>query len=174
MDSHPVSEHTRNAVWQGMLDAQRLVIYYQIQTDQYIRRNRAMQVALLAFGGIEVSGLFFGFSNEIHSLIGGSIAILVALTIHFNFAKKSAILQVITRDCSALELQWQTLWSDLENSEIDGQEARHRNENLKAQLLVATERAPQADIASNQELNQKCTETAYITVSQRYAIQNNG
>ena len=87
-----------------------------------------------------------------------------------DYAKKAAVLHATSLECSALESDWRDLWHEVNDPEADDPEVRGRMKALNRRALEATGRAGTADIREDERLNQKCAESAYKVVEDRYAV----
>ena len=83
-------------------------------------------------------------------------------------SKKAAILHAISIECSALEVEWQDLWGDLDD--IDDTEARQRNTRLSRRLTEVTGWAGHTDIQEDPKLNEKCEAAAYRVIQDQYGV----
>ena len=162
-----VTEQTRNAVWQELLDVARLVRYYEALSDQHRRNHLIVRFLLLAAVAGGIAALLDLLPAMAQLVAGGLIALLVAWDFVSDYAKKAAILHAISIECSAMEIEWQALWLELET--ISDAEARRENTRLSRRIVDVTGWAGQADIREDRKLNEECEKTAYRVVTDRYA-----
>lgn len=172
MENYPVSRQTRNEVWQGFLDVVRLVRYYETLSDKHRHKHSILQIAIFVFASGEVMALLIELSPVVRSIWGGLIALLVVWGFVADYAKKAAVLHIISNECCALEIEWRELWAEINNlkTNIDDAKIMKKNKLLEKRMLAATERAGQADIRVNKKLNEKCAATAYKVMEQKYAL----
>lgn len=163
-----VAEQTRNAIWQELLDVARLVRYYEALSDQHRRNHLIVRFLLLAAAAGGIAALLDLLPAMAQLVAGGVIALLVAWDFVSDYAKKAAILHAISTECSAMEIEWQALWLELEN--ISDADARRENTRLSRRIADVTGWAGQADIRENRKLNEECEKAAYLVVTDRYAI----
>ena len=161
-----VSEQVRNAVWQDMLDVARVIRYYDALSDRYKHNQAVIRFLLLiaVAGGI---GALLDLFPEIAQLIsGGLVALLVAWDFISDYARKAAILHVISIECSALEIEWQSLWFKIET--LDDDTALNENTRLLRRISDVTGWAGQANIREDRKLNEECERVAYEVMEARY------
>lgn len=162
-----VTEQTRNAIWQELLDVARLVRYYEALSDQHRRNHLIVRFLLLAAAAGGIAALLDLLPAIAQLIAGGVIALLVAWDFVSDYAKKAAILHAISIECSALEIEWQDLWLELEN--ISDDDARLENTRLSRKIANVTAWAGQADIREDRRLNEECEKAAYRVMTDRYA-----
>ena len=110
----------------------RLVRYYESLADRHRRKHFWIRLVLLAAAASGIAALLDLFPEVVQIVAGGLVALCVVWDFVSDYAKKAAILHAISIECSALEVEWQDLWGDLEN--IDDTEARQRNTRLSRRL----------------------------------------
>ena len=164
-----VSETTRNEVWQELLDAARLLRYYETLSDRHRRKHRIIQVLLMAAatsGIATVLDLMPGFTQQI---AGAAVAILVVWDFNGDYARKAAVLHAISIECNRLESRWHKLWLEIDRPDLDDADALHQCEILGQRLLDITSQAGPAGVEIDAELNRTCAEDAYKVMQERYA-----
>ena len=165
-----VTDQTRNVIWQDLWDAERYVRYYGALADSYRVRHRNMRFALPAAILVEVIVFLSNVSGILFATFTVAMVILIA-TLAFwdamsNYARKSAALDLATKDCQMMNTQWCELWMDIETCVIDESEARTRRWELMKRLQSI---AARVDVDQNQRLNDSCKEDAKKVVMQKYA-----
>ena len=168
-----VTNETRNAIWQELLDVARLVRYYEAMSDRYRRNHSIIRIILFLAASGEVIILLKLFPENVQSyavsLIAGLIAIIVAVDFVCDYAKKAAVLQTISMECSRVEVEWKALWDEI--SILDDNDALQRNSQLARRISEITGWAGQASINEDIKLNQECTTAAYKVMKDKYATQ---
>ena len=164
-----VSDQTRNAVWQEILDVARLVRYYEALADRHRFRHSMIRFLLLAAAAGGIAALLELLPPVAQLVAGGLVALLVVWDFISNYAKKAAVLHAISLECSYLENEWRELWLDINNGTTDEDDARNRNNRLARRIADVTGWAGHADIRENRKLNEKCEEAAYRVVVDQYA-----
>ncbi len=94
-----VTERTRTAIWQQMLDMARVTRYYGTLADRYQRRQRLIRSLLLvsAIGGI--APLVTELPETLQHVASVGIGLLVVLDFLFDYAHKAAVLGTISSEC---------------------------------------------------------------------------
>jgi hypothetical protein len=166
-----VSQSTRNAVWQSYLDVARLGRYYEALADRYQWYYRSVRFLLLF--AVIVTVAIPSYLSQPSSLIFGAVAvlltaILVAVDYVGDFAKKSAVLHGISVQVNRLESDWEMLWLEIDDADTEDSEVRKKNRDCQRILMEVTERAGEEGITIDDKLNQRCMETAYAIMGDRY------
>ena len=166
-----VSQSTRNAVWQSYLDVARNSRYYEALANRYQWHYRSVRFLLLF--AVIVTVAVPSYLSQPASLIFGAVAvlltaILVAVDYVGDFAKKSAVLHGISVEVNRLESDWEMLWLEIDDSDAVDSEIRQRNRECQRLLMQVEKRAGEEGITIDAKLNQKCMETAYAIMEDRY------
>lgn len=166
-----VTDQTRNDVWQELLDAARLVRYYETLSDRYRRRHQGVRVVLLLAASSAIIALLALFPENLQQWVqliaGALIASTVIWDFVFDYARKAAVLHTLSMECGMVEIELKALWDKMEN--IGDDEAQRSNTHLARRMADVTGRAGQADIQEDLELNHKCAEAAYRVMEDQYA-----
>ena len=164
------SDATRKAVWQEMLDAARLVRYYDRMASRQQRRYLGVRLVLLVSA---VAGVAATATNALPEVIrvasGTVIAMLVVWDSHADYAHKTAVLDSIRRDCSEVEVELAVLWGEIQADSINDDEARRTLADLARRVTRATDRARSAHVPIDERLNVRCEEAAFQATGGRYA-----
>ena len=164
-----MTERTRNAVWQELLDVARLVRYYETLSDRHRRNHLIVRFLLLAAAAGGIAALLDVLPAIAQLVAGGLVALLVAWDFVSDYAKKAAVLHAISLECSALEIEWGELWAYVDDNNASDAEVRRENRRLARRLSEVTGWAGHADIREDQKLNAECAEAAYRVMVDRYA-----
>ena len=162
-----VSEQTRHDVWRELLDAERLVRYYEVLAKRHRQRHLAIRISLLLAATSGVASLLKVLPQSAQLIAGLVITVLVVLDFALNEARKTAVLTLIKIECRALGNEWKNLWASLEH--ISDDEARRENERLARRLAEVTGWAGQAEVGDDDALNERCERVAHKVMSEDYA-----
>lgn len=160
------SDQTRAMVWHGLLEISRGERYFGTLAARYRRRAVLVRIVLgLAATGVLVS-LLAALPNEVG--IGISIAIAgVAITdLALDFSRRSALLDMMSRDLSLLGSEYRKLWEDTYAARVDDAEALRQLRTLSPRLQAVTGRLI---LGTDDKLNKRCAEAAYKVEKDRYA-----
>lgn len=146
----------------------RLVRYYEALSDKYRRKHFRIRLVLLAAAASGIAALLDLFPEVVQIVAGGLVALCVAWDFASDYAKKAAILHAISIECSALEVEWQALWDELDD--LDDAEARQYNTRLSRRLTEVTGWAGHTAIQEDPKLNEKCEAAAYRVVQDQYGV----
>ena len=83
-----VTEQTRNAVWQELLDVARLVRYYEALSDRHRRNHIIVRFLLLVAAASGIAALLDQLPAIAQLIAGGLIAVLVVWDFVSDYAKK--------------------------------------------------------------------------------------
>ncbi len=164
-----VTDQVRSIVWQEYLDAARLVRYYEALSDKYRRNHFIVRFLLLAAAASGIAALLEILPAIAQLIATAFVALIVVWDFVSDYARKAAILHAISIECSELETEWQELWTEINEDEIGTAEVLWKNRRLSRRILGVTSWAGVADIRENQKLNEKCAESAYKVMVDRYA-----
>ena len=163
------SDATRNAVWQEMLDAARLVRYYERMASRHQRRHLGTRLVLLASATAGVAAVVGALPDAVRVVSGAVVALLVAWDFLADDANKAAVLDSIRRDCSEAEGELAALWGEVQADAVSDAEARRTLAGLSRRVAHATDRAGSAHVPTDERLNAECEEAAFKAMEGRYA-----
>ena len=163
----------RHEIWQGLLDAARLVRYYESLYNRYQRWHQVVRVVLLA-SATGVIWLLAGnlsdpWTDVLQPTLGVAIVLVVIVDLVGRFAEKAAVLHTISVNCSQLDNEWHQLWADCQEAEVSAADLAHRNAELSQRLTEVTSAAGEAHILDSRRLNEKCWAEACRVEELRYA-----
>ncbi len=164
-----VTDQVRSIVWQEYLDAARLVRYYEALSDKYRRNHFIVRFLLLAAAAGGIAALLELLPAIAQLIATAFVALIVVWDFVSDYARKAAVLHAISIECSELETDWQELWTEINEDEISTAEVLWKKSRLSRRILGVTSWAGVADIRENQKLNEKCAESAYRVMVDRYA-----
>ena len=164
-----VTDSTRNAAWQEMLDAARLVRYYDALSSRQQRWNRGVRLVLLASATAGIAAGMNALPESFRVVSGAVIGILVAWDFLADHANKAAVLGSIGRECNEAEVELAALWREIQADSVDDEEARRTLSELARRVTRSTDRAGSAHIPTNERLNVRCEEAAFKALADRYA-----
>ena len=163
----------RHEIWQGLLDAARLVRYYEALYNRYQRWHQIVRVVLLA-SATGVIGLLAGNLSDpwtyiLQPILGIAIVLVVIVDLVGRFAEKAAVLHTISVNCSRLDNEWHELWADCQAGEASMDDLAHRNAELSQKQTEVTSAAGDAHILDSRRLNERCWVEACRVEELRYA-----
>ena len=164
-----VSDTTRNAVWQELLDAARLARYYASLADRHLRKCRINRFLLMAAATCGIVGLLDPGLAFMQQAGAAAVAILVVCDFFGDFAKKAAVLHTICIECNRLESQWQDLWLEIDRPDLEDADALRQCEMLGQRLIDVTGQAGFVGVTVDAKLNQTCAADTYKVMRERFA-----
>ena len=164
-----VAEQIRNDVWGDLLNAARLVRYYESLADRHRRWHQRIRFVLFLAAASGVAALLDVLPEPLELVAGASIAVIVALDFMLDYGKKSAVLHAISIECSILENEWAELWTSVNIDGIDDAKAISEGRRLSRRLLEVTARAGLVDVRDDPKLNERSMRDANEVIENRYA-----
>ena len=168
--SEPIDSVLRNAVWQQLLDAERLARYHGELADRYQRRQTLIRLAMAGASAIGAIGLIIQVEQWTSP---AAILIMIAAVVWdflHNDGKKAAILYSISVDCGEYETKLRVMWRALDAGPgFDEDTIRTNLLEIEQGMERATARSGYADIRVDEKLNLKTTLEAYTGVEARHA-----
>ncbi len=166
-----VTDQTRNAVWQSLLDAERYVRYYGALADKYRRLDMGVRFGLLAAVVIEAAVVVPNTLNTslawvIWVMVAG-IAALACWDAVAHYASKVENLSITGTRCAALQKDLMKLWMDIEGDSVEESEVRTRYDDFLDRANEITSMA--SGVSVDEGLNVRCEDEAYRVLEQRYA-----
>lgn len=165
-----VTDQTRNAVWQNLLDAERYVRYFGALADRFQTRHRLLRYTLLVSVIVEATVFIPNMPDILFIVLTAALGIVIiglaAWDAVSDYGKNAAVLTLVTADCALLKNEWDELWMDIETFAVDEPQARDRRRGLERRLSVVAERT---NVNLDESLNDSCEEEAFKVVEQRYA-----
>ena len=169
------SSRTRNEVWQGYLDAERLYRYYTALAARYARRRRILQFSLgfAAVGGLtRFIGLIPGDAVWISEVASIAVLVIVVWDFMADYPTKASVLNSIGVQCGEQVSRWRALW-DRVDDDADEEEIRSRIRELEDAAIRTTALAGYAGVKESRRLNVNAAEESYTVLVDRYAREGN-
>ena len=166
--SAAVSPLTRQAIWNGMLDAARMVRYADAMEQRYAKQRKWVRI-VLSLGASAGIAAFLSELPEVVSIVFGlAVGVAVALDFTTDYSGKLAKLMYAKMECSALLSEWEALWLAIETHGCSESESQRLHTRLLERLNQAT--APMAaDLHTDPGINRESSRDAYHDVSTRFA-----
>ena len=163
-----VTNETRRAVWDELLDVARVIRYAESMESRYRVYHGSLRFSLLLSASGSVAALLEALPANWQLYFGLAIGALVSADFMFDYATKIAILSSTKRECQELEAEWQQLWLDVDSPASADSDIRPRSVELGRGLARAT-MAMDTQVRVNTKTNERCTEAAYKVTAARYA-----
>ena len=166
-----VEKHTRLAVWNTLLDVERMCRYYEAVYSKAARYHFFIRLTtlLLITGSIAaILELLPAFNDLAKGLVVTTVAGLTIWDALANYSKKATVSQVIYVQCSKIRLDLRDLWVSIEDKLSDTIEARQRLYSLSSRIEEVTQWGGLIDLQIDRKTNKATTEGAYAVVKNRY------
>ena len=164
----------RNAVWQQLLDAERLMRYYGELANRYRRRKMVPRIlmAVSSIGGAASIMIDAEWIPD-EAYLPAFLLVVAAVVWDFmhDYGDKAAILYAISVECSEYETELQNLWLSVD-AEQPPEESfiRARLKELTTGMNRATDRVGYAGIGEDDALIDKTQEEGFQVIANRLAI----
>ena len=166
-----VKAHTRDRIWQEMLDVARYIHYYETLTNRYARYSRLIRAVIFVGAALSI-GLSLDVLPRPLGVVAGvsaAVALLVATIGDFiwDWGTKASISHAINIECCIIQTEYTSLWSMVETGMIDDSEAQSRSSHLVLRAIAATAQLSE----TNRKLNATAQKAAYTNVSSRWKAE---
>lgn len=162
---------TVSVIWQHLLDVARLNRYYAKLARRAAQRNVAIRFGL-AFSGVgALAGFMELLPGSLPDALPAVFAVLIPAVILVDFlagfARKAAVLEVISTDMNAIEVEYRSLWERLYSGSVPEGQVMSESDLLIRRMISATSR----DVFGEDEgVNQRSQQEAYQAEELRYAV----
>lgn len=164
-----VTETTKHAIWDGLLEASRAARYYSVIAERHARKKRFRMWLQAIAGGIAALSIAwipsFTFHVEILVTIGG-LLIILTVVLERTLTDQSELLSFVQSDLSRISGKYNRLFLLANNDQIDESVARYAHEDLLDLLYRAFDRV---DVPIDEELVVKTQREAFATEKERYS-----
>ena len=164
-DLTPVTEHTKDRIWEEMWDVARYVQYYEMNTNRLSCWSKSVRFASLlgAAGAVSVA-----LNDAVPTWIGvfGAISLLVltAVDLIWDWGTRAALSHAISLECCVIEKDYEILWSQVKTNSIGESESQAKVNQLAMRIIAATSQLTETD----KSLNRKAQEAATKVLAQRW------
>ena len=164
--NQPLSDATRNYVWQGLLDGVRYVRYYGALQQRYNRRYQIFRFMLGLAGVCTALPLVPLIPSIVASFSGLVVVGLLVWELVHDYGPKAAALRVASEGMSDLEVQWRALWEESNNDSLTTEAAGKQT----VELQEATQRLVRGiDIHRDNDLSARCQKESFRSEEYRYS-----
>ena len=163
-----ISPETRRQVWQGLLDAERLVLYYGALADRNRRKHLFLRTVLLLAaitGAASLVKLPGGIA------VASSVVVTLAITFDFvfDFGGKAKVLHMVTVTFLRGIEDYDVLWTRCQDENMNDTGAREALSHIQARLNITSAWPGFVEVGVDDDLNKAAWESAKQTVETRFA-----
>ena len=153
----PVSEYTKDRIWEEMYDIARYIQYYTMQTNRLSLLSKSLRIALLVGAGLVAGSGFQALPPGVGA--GGAVFLLTLTVIDyvFDWGARAALAHAISLECCVIEKDYEDLWTLVRTSQISETESQTRVNQLVMRVIAATAQLSDTD----RGLNKKASKAAY-------------
>lgn len=150
-----VSDQTKHLVWTEVLNARRVVRYYDAFGTRCSRFHSAFRIALLTSITAGFATMLSALPDWVHMLAYGLAALLTVADAQLNFGQQAAILKTVGTGCTMMLDRWEELDREANAEGADEQRILARVKELSTLDTLVTSRASAAGINHSRRLNDK-------------------
>ena len=167
-----VKTHTRDRIWQEMLDVARYIHYYETLTNRYARFSRIIRAVIFVGAALSI-GLSLDVLPRPEGVAAGVVAasaLLVATIVDFvwDWGTRASVSHAINIECHIIQTEYTSLWSMVETGMIGDSEAQSKSSQLVLRTIAATAQLSE----THRKLNATAQKAAYENVSSRWKERN--
>ena len=167
MVQQDISDVTRRAIWDGMLDAARMLRYAEAMEQKYARQRRWVRIALSMAATAGVANFLGELPNWVSLAFGSIVGVSIAVDSAMDYSGKLAKLMYAKMECAVLLSDWEALWLDVQTYRLGEEAARQRHGQLDQRLARTT--APMAaDMSTDARVNEGTSRDAYADIQMRF------
>ena len=163
-----VTEHTKDRLWQDMLDLARLTRYYEFQTNDLTRNHRIARLMLLVGAGATLT-LAVG---DLPAWVGvsGSAILLVTTAVEFiwDWGTRASLSHAINLECCVIEKDYEDLWSRVSTGQVDEAECLQRVNQFSLRVIAAAALIS----GTNKKINERAFEVAKEVLAKKWSPSN--
>ena len=162
-----VTEATKDAVWDGLLDATRDARYYAIKADRHLKKKH-LRDALTAVVGLFATGsLIFPPWNFLIAFAGALLIVVVILD--RLWPNQSTLLASIDEDLSSIARKYEDLFRDVNSEQIDEATAKYARLMLEDSIEKACARV---NIPFDERLRDQVQADAFNVAGEKFAYSS--
>ena len=153
----PVTDHTKDRIWEEMFDLQRYIQYYSMQSNRLSFLSKLLRVLLLVGAGLVAGSGFQALPPAVGA--GGAVFLLTLTVIDyvFDWGARAALAHAISLECCVIEKDYEDLWILVRTDRISETESQARINQLVMRVIAATAQLSDTD----RGLNKKASKAAY-------------
>lgn len=163
MTSLLTTEATKDAVWDGFLEAARISRYYSEKSDQYLKLTH-LRKAMWVSSAVLATLSFFFQSWEVSLALAGSLLILTVIA-EGIWPDQSRLLSSVDADLSCIVNKYDKLFRETNSELIDDAVARYADTFLRESILCTCARV---DIPLDKKLAVKAQKYAFEIDAARF------
>ena len=160
----PVTDHTKDRIWEEMFDLQRYIQYYSMHTNRLSLLSKSLRVALLVGAGLVAGSGFQALPPFVGA--GGAVLLLTLTVIDyvFDWGARAALAHAISLECCVIEKDYEDLWILVRTDRISEIESQARVNQLVMRVIAATSQLSETD----KGLNKKASKAAYNILESKW------
>ena len=151
-DAAKVSDHTKDLIWQDMLDVSRYMVYYEALTNQWALRHKVLRAGVFIGATLSIASIFEILPPP--AGLAAALTLIVATVVDFvwDWGVKASLAHAVNIECHMVDKEYAALWAEIKTDNIGDREAQQRTKELMMRVMAVTTQLS--------ETNRKVAETA--------------
>ena len=163
-----LSDRSKDRVWIQYYDAERFTRYYETLSNRYMWYSTITRFVLLGSVLSSIGSILELLPDWVPLLSDSLIGVTIIIEFIGNFARKSAILHMISVKCHGIRNELKQLFDEIDTPDIDASDILLRSNELSKLLLDTTAMAGPAEISIATRLNTRCAKDAKQVLENEY------
>lgn len=167
-----MNDSTRNAIWQGLLDLDRLVRYYSLLSTKYHRRQKGIRTVILVATLSGVAGLAAPLPFWVAPVSVTAVAMAVLFESYDRTGERATVSDILVYRYRKAMSDWTALWDATEAGLLSDPEVLQRKHELMARVqetMGDLDDRLRLGAFGDGRLNEKAAEDAYAVLERQYA-----
>lgn len=165
-----VTDQTRNAAWQMLLEAARYVRYYDAMAKRYSTYELCLSFALGISGAgavLSVVDVFVADPTPWIRVWGAVMVVVILINFLAKPSARAALLGAVRERLVQQEVRARKLWLNIDTPDMTDENARQEVAEIAQAMSLDVQLSSGVPTAG--KLNQRCTEETYDSEKLRYA-----
>ncbi len=166
-----VTETTKHAMWDGLLEASRAARYYSVIAERHARKKRTRIWLQAIAGGIAALSIAWipSFITHVEIIVTiGGLLIILTVVLERMLTDQSELLSFVQSDLSRISGKYNRLFYLANNDQIDESVARYAHEDL---LDLLHRDCVKVNVPIDKELAVETQQEAFATEKERYSYE---
>ena len=167
-----MSPATRNTIWQGLLDLDRLVRYYSLLSTRYHRRQQGIRTVILLATMAGVAGLATPVPFWVAPVSVTAVALAVLFESFDRTGERATVSDILVYRYRKAMSDWTALWDATDAGLLSEPEVLQRKHELMTRIqetMGDLDERLRLGAFGDSRLNEKAAEDAYAVLERQYA-----
>ena len=167
-----MSTATRNTIWQGLLDLDRLVRYYSLLSTRYHRLQQRIRTVILLATMSGLAGLATSLPLWVAPVSVTAVAVAVLFESYDRTGERATVSDILVYRYRKAMSDWTALWDETDAGLLSDPEVLQRKHELTASIqetMGDLDDRLRLGAFGDSRLNEKAAEDAYAVMERQYA-----